>query len=284
MKSGCGLSLHPLELGVTTIRFLASLFIGMLAGLVGGLVGVGGGVLMVPLMVEWLKLRQHEAHGTSLVAIVFTGVAGSVAYGLQGSVDLFAALLLASTAMLSARQGARFAASLAEWKLKRSFGGFLLFVASLLALKSFLPTLFPSNPLGVSGISHFVKAGVLLLTGLITGFLSGMMGVGGGLLMVPAMVLLVGITQHTAQGTSLLVMVPAGMVGAWTHWRLGNVVASLVPGLILGVLAGTQIGAHFAHALPENHLRLFFAAFAGFMSLRYLRTPPDQEQSVHARR
>ncbi len=247
----------------------------MLAGLLGGLVGVGGGVLMVPLMAEWLKLRQREAHGTSLVAIVFTGVAGSIAYGLQGSVDLFAALLLASTAMVSAQQGARFAASLPEWKLKRSFGGFLLFVASLLALKSLLPSLFPSNPLGVSGISHFVKAGVLLLTGLVTGFLSGMMGVGGGLLMVPAMVLLVGITQHIAQGTSLLVMVPAGMVGAWTHWRLGNVVVSLVPGLILGVLAGTQIGAHFAHALPENHLSLLFAAFTGFMSLRYLRTPPD---------
>ena len=71
---------------------------------------------------------------------------------------------------------------------------------------------------------------VLLITGLVTGFLSGMMGIGGGAIMVPVMVLLAGFTQHVAQGTSLLVMIPAGAVGALTHQRLGNVVPELLWG------------------------------------------------------
>ncbi|HNS56405.1 MAG TPA: sulfite exporter TauE/SafE family protein, partial [Smithellaceae bacterium] len=112
---------------------------------------------------------------------------------------------------------------------------------------------------------------ILLLTGLGTGFLSGMMGVGGGAIMVPVMVLLVGFTQHVAQGTSLLVMVPAGVVGALTHQRLGNVVPELLWGLIPGLLLGTYLGGNFAYLLPENALRNIFAVIIIWIGLRYTR-------------
>ena len=79
----------------------------------------------------------------------------------------------------------------------------------------------------------------LLAAGVFTGFLSGMMGIGGGSIMVVAMVLLTGFSQYTAQGSSLLAMVPAGAVGAYTHWRLGNVVTKVLPGLICGIIIGT---------------------------------------------
>jgi len=222
---------------------------------------------MVPLMVELLKVRQHQAHGTSLVAIVFTGLVGAVSYGLERSVDIVAALLLACTAILTARFGAKFTAVLPEWKLKRSFGFFLLFVALSLALKPYFPHFrFSATAVG--------KVSVLLVAGAFTGFLSGMMGVGGGLIMVPVMVLLVGLSQHTAQGTSLLVMVPTGAVGALTHWKLGHINWEIVPGLVVGVFVGASLGAKFAHFLPEHHLRLTFAAFTTLMGLRYLLTKP----------
>ncbi|MCS7187142.1 MAG: sulfite exporter TauE/SafE family protein [Armatimonadetes bacterium] len=255
------------------MQFLASSFIGLLAGLLGGLVGLGGGVLMVPLMVELLKFRQHQAHGTSLVAIVFTGLSGAVAYGFERSVDFVAAIALACTAILTARLGAKFTAVLPEWKLKRSFGAFLLFVALLLALKPYFPHFHFSTTLAG-------KVFVLLIAGAFTGFLSGMMGVGGGLIMVPVMVLVVGLNQHTAQGTSLLVMVPTGAVGAWTHWKLGHVDWKIAPGLIFGVLIGTSLGARFAHLLPENHLRLIFVAFMVVMSVRYLLTKSPNQQKA----
>ena len=98
------------EKGAILIRFFASVAIGLVAGMMGGLVGVGGGVFMVPLMTELLKVRQHQAHGTSLVAIVFTGAIGAVAYGLQKSVDIVAAILLAATSILTAQLGAKWTA------------------------------------------------------------------------------------------------------------------------------------------------------------------------------
>lgn len=222
---------------------------------------------MIPLMVELLKVRQHQAHGTSLVAIVFTGLSGAIAYGLERSVDFIAAIALVCTAILTARWGAKFTAILPEWKLKRSFGAFLIFVAILLTLKPYFPHLPIANML-------VLKVTVLAIAGALTGFLSGMMGVGGGLIMVPVMVLIVGMSQHTAQGTSLLVMVPTGAMGALTHWRLGHVRWEIVPGLIIGVLLGTSLGAKFAHFLTESHLRLVFAAFVILMGVRYLLTKP----------
>jgi uncharacterized membrane protein YfcA len=258
--------------GAIVIRFFASVVIGLVAGAMGGLAGLGGGVFMVPLMSELLKVRQHEAHGTSLVAIVFTGTTGAIAYGLQKSVDIVAAILLAATAVLTARWGAKFTAVLPEWKLKRSFGAFLIFIACLMVIKPYLPAFH-------IGVLLWGKVISLLVTGAFTGFLSGMMGVGGGLIMVPVMVLLLGLSQHTAQGTSLLVMVPTGIVGAWTHWKLGHIVLDIVPGLIVGVLIGTSFGAKLAHSLPENQLRLVFVAFVVAMSLRYLTSKPPKKNS-----
>jgi hypothetical protein len=242
-----------------------NLFIGLLAGIFGGLVGLGGGVIMIPLMVGFLKLGQHRAHGTSLVALVFTGISGAVTYAMKGSVDITAALFLAVTAVVTARSGAHFAHALPEWKLKRAFGGFLIFVSVLLLLKPYL-----SHVIGSA--SGWGKAVVLLVTGAFTGFLSGMMGVGGGTIMVPAMVLLAGFGQHMAQGSSLLAMVPAGGAGAYAHWRLGNVEAKLLPGLIPGILLGTYLGGTLAHRLPEGALRVVFAAVLIWTGGRYIKT------------
>jgi uncharacterized membrane protein YfcA len=247
--------------------------IGFLAGIFGGLVGLGGGVIMIPLMVGILKLTQHQAHGTSLVALVFTGIAGAIAYALQGSIDITASVLIAVTAMVTARAGARFAHSLPEWKLKRSFGAFLVFVSLLMLVKPYLPHI-PGMETGWSKIL------VLLITGILTGFLSGMMGVGGGTIMVPAMVLLAGFPQHTAQGTSLLAMVPAGGVGAYTHWKLGNVRTNLLMGLIPGILIGTYLGGTLAHFLSDGTLRLVFAAVLIWTGVRYLKSVRPESSAI----
>jgi hypothetical protein len=212
------------------------------------------------------RLQQKQAHGTSLVALVFTGLAGAATYSMKGRVDLLAAALLAVTATATARFGARYAHVLPEWKLKRSFGAFLVAVALVLLARPWI-----AGPATVATIP--VQAVVLLSTGLFAGFLSGMMGVGGGSIMVPAMVLLAGVPQVLAQGSSLLAMVPAGAAGAATHWRLGNVVKWLLPGLIPGILVGTFVGGSFAVRLPETVLRLVFAAVIIWTGSKYIRTP-----------
>lgn len=248
-------------------RLIHSLWIGLAAGCFGGLVGVGGGVVMIPLMVAVLKISQHKAHGTSLFAIVFTGITGAITYGMKGSVDFIASLILAVTAIFTARIGARFAHRLPEWKLKRAFGAFLIFAALILIAKPYVSELYHFE---IEGIA---KIATLLIIGVFAGFLAGMMGVGGGIVMVPALVIMLNFGQHIAQGTSLLCMVPAGGVGAYTHLKLGNVIKELLLGLILGIIFGTYIGSNIAYALADAYLRIIFALIMIWTGIRFLKTP-----------
>lgn len=243
---------------------MMSILVGLMAGAFGGLVGLGGGVVMIPLMMRFFHFSQHQGHGTSLMALVFTGMSGAVTYYLNGSVDVVAAGLLAASAIFTARLGAMYANSLPEWKLKRAFGIFVILVSLILLSKPYFAHF--SHP-----VSGWPKAAVLLASGALAGFFSGMMGVGGGALMVPALVLAVGLGQHSAQGSSLLAMVPAGSVGAYTHWRLGNVVTKILPGLIVGIIVGTYLGGTLAHMLSEAALRFIFAAVLIWLGIRDIR-------------
>ncbi|MGO9014093.1 MAG: sulfite exporter TauE/SafE family protein [Dissulfurispiraceae bacterium] len=247
------------------------LIIGLMAGIFGGFVGVGGGVVMIPFMVKGLKLGQHKAHGTSLVALVFTGIAGAITYAVAGTVDIVASVSLAATAIFTAPFGAHFANSLPEWKLKRSFGGFLLLVAILLIFKPYVTP-------HASHISGWEKIMILLSSGVFTGFISGMMGVGGATIMIPAMVLLVGMGQHIAQGSSLLAMVPVGAAGAYAHYKLGNVETKCLPGLIAGIVVGTFLGGTLASVLSDDALRFVFAIILFWTGMNYLRSPAQKEE------
>lgn len=260
-------------------RLTAAFLIGLAAGLFGGLIGLGGGAIMIPLMVRRFKFRQHQAHGTSLMALVFTGLAGAFTYYLHGSVDFMAAGLLAAAAIFTARFGALYAHALPEWQLKRAFGCFLICVSLLLLSKPYLSHLAVfSHP-----IEGWGKAAVLLVCGGVVGFIAGMMGVGGGSLMIPTMVLLLGFSQYTAQGTALLAMAPAGAAGAYTHRRLGNVVLRILPGLITGLMLGAYLGASLAHLLAEAHLRLIFGAALIWLGTRDIRAAYRQRRKAEAR-
>jgi len=86
---------------------IISCAIGLPAGSFGGLIGIGGGMIMIPLMVEVLKLTKHKDHGTSLVALVFTGIGGAITYSLNSVIDITAVTLLTLTALFTAPLGAR---------------------------------------------------------------------------------------------------------------------------------------------------------------------------------
>ena len=242
-----------------------SFWVGLGAGVFGGLVGLGGGVVMIPMLVGILKLNQHQAHGTSLIALVFAGLVGASTYAFHGRVDVTASLLLAAAALWPARIGAQCCRLLPEMKLKRIFGVFQIVMALLLLFKPYLaPTAAP--------MEGWLKVVTLLATGVVTGFLSGLMGIGGGAIMIAAMVLLVGYGQHIAQGSSLLAMVPAGAVGAFTHWRHGQVAVSLIKGLAVGIALGSFAGAGIAQFLPELVLRIVFAVVLVGLGVRILLT------------
>ena len=103
---------------------IISFLIGLAAGAFAGLAGLGGGLILIPLMNYVLKLSQHQVHGTTLVAIIFTGLSGAITYGVNGAIDYTAAALLAGAAVSTASVGARYAHTLPFWKLRKSFGFF----------------------------------------------------------------------------------------------------------------------------------------------------------------
>lgn len=123
----------------------------------------------------------------------------------------------------------------------------------------------------------------LLAIGLTAGVLAGLLGIGGGLLMVPAMVLVMSFDQHVAQGTSLLVIIPAAAFGSLTHHRQGRLVLRDAMALGVGGVVGALLGSVTALSLDDELLRRLFAVLILFMAGRMLmihRKPSDPTDSA----
>jgi hypothetical protein len=108
--------------------------IGLCGGLFSGLLGVGGGLIMVPLLVLWAGYRQREAHAASLGAIIPISAAGVITYGAAGEVRILEGVALAVGAIAGAQVGARALARAGERTLKLAFGALLLLVAALMVV------------------------------------------------------------------------------------------------------------------------------------------------------
>jgi uncharacterized protein len=109
--------------------------IGLAGGLFSGLLGVGGGVVMVPLLVLWGGFGQRDAHAVSLGAIIPISAAGVLTFGAAGEIQVWEGLALAAGAIAGAQVGARLLARVDERKLKLAFGVFMLIVAVLLVVE-----------------------------------------------------------------------------------------------------------------------------------------------------
>ena len=116
----------------TPPSFLILIVAGFGAGILSGLLGVGGGIVMVPLLVLIAHVSQHHAHATSLAAVVLIGAVGALTFGLDGEVDIGIGLLLAAGSLVGAPLGALMMARTGEGNLKTAFGVFLLVVAGLM--------------------------------------------------------------------------------------------------------------------------------------------------------
>jgi len=128
-----------------------------------------------------------------------------------------------------------------------------------------------ANPAFAGGpFSGPVGIAAALAVGAAVGLLAGFMGVGGGIIAVPALTLLFGMSQQTAQGTSLALILGSAPFGAAEHARLGNVVRRLLPGLMVGALLGAPLASYAAQRLPQATLARAFAIFLIANALRMM--------------
>lgn len=112
----------------------------------------------------------------------------------------------------------------------------------------------------------------VILIGLAAGILSGLLGVGGGTIIVPALVLILGISQHLAQGISLAVFIPTSALGAYAYYRRKYIHLNTASSLALGTSFGVIIGVIMANYIPACELRKLFGVFMIIIALTMLRS------------
>ena len=233
---------------------LALAAIGLLAGFIAGLFGVGGGILIAPGLMLLGGLPQRLAHGTSLATSAVLAVAGIAAYSLSGSVDVIVALLIFAGSSLGVLAGVDLLNRIRMRTLQ---------VAFVVLLGVAAGRLLAGTPAGTGDLSVTVPTAFALVgCGILVGLLAGLLGIGGGVIVVPALVLLFEVVDVTAKGTSLLVVLPTAVVGTLRNMRHGNV--DLRSALVTG--AGGVVSA-FGGALLAGIIspELSTALFAGLL-------------------
>lgn len=230
-------------------RLALPFLLGAVSGALGGLMGVGGGIVLVPLLVHVLRMEQHEAQGTSLAFVIVAALVAAIPYYTHERLDLTLALCLTAGAVPGVILGSRLAATTPGPHLRVAFG--LLLLATAIRLIA-------EPPNGYVGGGPW-PAAVNVILGLAVGGFAGLLGVGGGTILVPILVLTQGIDQHTAQGTSLLMIVPVGIVGMLSYARQGRLKLRGLPMLLVGGAAGALAGSLLAHRTVAPTLTRLFA-------------------------
>ncbi len=235
---------------------------GLAAGVLGGGLGVGGGIILVPLLV-WVGFDQHRAHATSLAAIVLIATAGAISFGLSGEVNLSMGITVGIGGIVGSVIGATV--------MHRVSARALTIVFALVLLVAGIRLIVSADPLpGSSDFSHTTQIAIAVMIGLVAGFFAGLAGIGGGVVIVPSTVLLLGFDQHEAQGTSLVAIVFTAIAGTLVNLR--NQRVRLVDGLVLGAggVVGSLIGSQLALGIDGRTLSFVFGLLVVFVALRSL--------------
>jgi uncharacterized protein len=247
---------------------------GFAGGVVGALLGGGTGVVTVPLLDRLTTLRRGTIHGTANLVNVAVAVVGVLIYGLRGGhIDLTTGAGLMAGGVAGALLGARIAARASDRALRVAFAVVLAAAGTELCLGA--AGIGPSSrsPL-LPGQVRADLAAVIALTltiGVVVGAWSAAMGLGGGALTVPVLILLFGVGSHTAEGTSLLVMLPNSVTASVQHLRQGTASAPLGAALACGAAPGAACGAALALAVNGTVLEWVFGLFVLLVAIREAR-------------
>jgi len=243
---------------------------GSLIGTVASMIGVGGGIFMVPLLSFFYVGTTQEAVGTSLATVVVTSVFSSINYGRRKLIDFKLGPMLMPTVIAGAWLGAWLTQFISSHGLALAFGVLLLYPATIMLLGREPKEI--AKLLGGEAGEQPARYPPLktVSIGVVAGVASGFFGVGSGILMVPAMSILLKVEMLQAVATSLFVMGPSALLGSAQHAVLGNVHAEFMLPLALGIVLGAQAGPRLALTLPRVRLRQAFGLALSYASLNMI--------------
>lgn len=230
---------------------------GLAAGVLSGLFGLGGGFLLVPLLVL-VGWQMTTAIGTSLGYVAAMGIGGAITHYRKQNLDVGFVARFSAMSVLGAQAGAYLSSVLPEAALAFAFAAFLLYVAGSMR---------PSAAVTEEASAREPALGPTLALGAVVGVFSGLFGVGGGLLFVPAQVRLFGMSYQRAVGNSLAGVLVTGLSGAIGHAVLGHMAWVPMGVLVAGGVVGLQLGTMVLMKAPVARLKLALMGFLVLMAL-----------------
>jgi uncharacterized membrane protein YfcA len=250
-----GLPLSPLE-------FLAFVVLGSVCGFVGGLFGVGGAVVAIPVLGIVFGKTEQVAQGTAFVMVIPTLIVGLWRYFHVGKIDARMALTMAAGSLPTTVLAALLATSVSNKHLRIAYACFLILMMIEYARRSM--RLKPGDR------RTLLPWPYIAIVGMVAGAIYGLFTVGGTLFSISANTWLFGISQLTAQGLALFSSVPATIVSTIIYARAGQVDWALALPLAIGGVTTVVLGVDLAHRLPERILRMLYIIFIFASSLSLL--------------
>jgi uncharacterized membrane protein YfcA len=248
---------------MTPVDAALGLLIGFVAGVLSGLFGVGGGIVMTPGIQVLMGAAPIVALATPLPAILPTALTGAFTYHRSGQVDTRATTWMVGPGVVGAVAGAALTDVVDTHVL-------LIITAALLGWQA-IGVLRGTGDRARENDPAFAPPAPskFLMIGLVAGFVSGLLGIGGGLIMVPLMVGWLGMPLKRALGTSLLTIAVLVIPGTVVHTLLGHIDWAIFLVVTLGAVPGARVGALFALGTREHTLRLMVGSFLLLVAVVY---------------
>jgi len=256
---------------MTEIGFL---ILGIAAGILSGLFGIGGGIVMVPSLIVLFGMDILDANATSLAAMLLpVGILGVIAYYKAGLINIKDSLWISGGLFLGSFAGGEFAVNMNEGLLAKLYAGILFYVAiSYLDIPSYFKKKNETKPIKEITQKPFWA---FILVGIAAGIFAGLFGKGGGIIIVP---LLIGIFHYktkAAAATSLAALqLPVGLPSVIIYAQNGHLnilfAALIAIGILIGVFFGSKIGVKLPSAVFKKIFALFLIIVAMYMVYKYL--------------
>jgi uncharacterized membrane protein YfcA len=251
--------------------------LGLLAGILSGMFGVGGGVVIVPALTIFFGFELKEAVGTSLAVLILpVSFFAVLAYYRANQLQVRPAAFVALGLIVGSTAGAQLALNLPVGTLQRLYGCFLIYVGwrfleprKLVAERRHL---MPADPaLADPPTEAQMIWYIMMAVGVLAGVAGGLFGIGGGLVIVPALVALLRCDQKRAVGTSLAaLLLPVNLGGVVSYYEAGKLELATAAVIALGLVFGAFAGARIALGLPSSTVKRWYGVFLLAVSARFI--------------
>jgi uncharacterized membrane protein YfcA len=258
--------------------------VGFVGGTFGSMVGLGGGVFIIPALALFLGVPIHNAIAASLVAVVATSTTAAAAYVREDLTNMRLGMTLETMTVTGALIGGLVGAALGKEALSAVFGSVMVVVSFYMAARrrTIHPPVVADEGLGRLGASYYDRSlgrevsyrprrlPVGMVASLVAGNVSGLLGVGGGFLKVPVMVLAMKIPVRAAVGTSSFMIGVTACAGAAVYLARGLVDPVVTVPVVLGVTAGAYLGSRLAVRVRTSVLSVALAAVLFILSIQMI--------------